>query len=338
MPPSSFSARLRAKGVSVYPGSDLVIGWKDAYNYGFLDTEGGLYTFDEDTLEMHFTAGPGLYTGVAAIPVAAGEPLGKNYEEALAAAEAAGTELDYLAVGYNFILALDDQMIAYYLEHGTLDRVSTYTWPGLDDLLEEARYEVQPEVVTPGRQNFGVKTPYLRGQFLDMPYRETHWYDDYVGKTVSYGLMGGYTDGCFRPDGNITLAECLVIACNMHDVYIGRDGVIPQAKPYWYSGYVNYALLNGIIRAGDFRDLEAKATRAQVCYIFANMLPEEAYGKLFGAARFTDVSDSTPYTASIGTLYRAGIIGGYGDSTFRPGNPITRAEVCVMIANILRED
>ncbi|MCR4804963.1 MAG: hypothetical protein K5981_04850, partial [Clostridia bacterium] len=151
------SARLRSKSLSVYPGSDLVIAWKDMYQYGFIDTEGGLYTFDKDTLEMHFTAGPGLYTGVAAIPVAAGDPLGKTYEEALAAANEAGIELDYLALGYNFILALDDDMIAYYLEHGTLDRVSTYAWPGLDDLLEETRYEVQPVIITPGVHNFSIK-------------------------------------------------------------------------------------------------------------------------------------------------------------------------------------
>jgi hypothetical protein len=122
----------------------------------------------------------------------------------------------------------------------------------------------------------------------------------------------------------------------MRDVYDGGSGVIPQAKPYWYSGYVNYALLNGIMRAGDFTDLDAKATRAQVCYIFSRMLPKDAYGKMFGTARFTDVTSSTQYADSIALLYQAGVIGGYPNGAFRPQNTITRAEVCVMIANVLR--
>ena len=52
------TGRMAPFGISVLPGSDLVIGWKDMYTYGFLDIAGGLYSFDNDTLIMHFTAGP----------------------------------------------------------------------------------------------------------------------------------------------------------------------------------------------------------------------------------------------------------------------------------------
>ncbi|MBQ1580652.1 MAG: hypothetical protein IIZ86_05945, partial [Firmicutes bacterium] len=106
----AITGRLQPYGISVLPGSDLVIGWKDMYTYGFLDISGGLYSFDNETLIMHFTAGPGLYTGIAAIPVSADPGDERLYEEAVRDAEAAGEELDYLPVGFNFVLVLNDEM------------------------------------------------------------------------------------------------------------------------------------------------------------------------------------------------------------------------------------
>ena len=47
------------------------------------------------------------------------------------------------------------------------------------------------------------------------------------------------------------------------------------------------------------------------------------------------MNSRTPFRSDINELYKAGVIGGYEDGTFRPENTITRAEVCVMISNIL---
>ena len=270
------TGRMAPYGISVLPGSDLVIGWKDMYTYGFLDIAGGLYSFDNDTLIMHFTAGPGLYTGVAAIPVSADPGDERVYEQAAREAEEAGEELTYLPVGFNFVLVLNDEMIDYFLENGKLEKVSSYEWPGLKTLIEDARYEIQPPKPETGMARFKVQKTYLRGQYLDLPYYLTNWFDPYVAKVTRYGLMGGYTDGTFRPNGGITLAECLVIASNMRDIYNGGDGTFPSGTSPWYTVYVNYAIRQGIIQEGDFEDYNVPATRAEVAYIFAHALPDGA--------------------------------------------------------------
>ncbi len=54
-----------------------------------------------------------------------------------------------------------------------------------------------------------------------------------------------------------------------------------------------------------------------------------------GRPAFSDVGARTAYRADIQTLYQAGVIGGYEDGTFHPDDPVTRAEVCVMISNII---
>lgn len=329
------TANLKPYGIRVYPGSDLVIGWKDLYTYGFLDIQGGLYSFDNDTMIMHFTAGPGLYTGVAAIPVTDDLEDIRNYEQAAREAEEAETELPYLPIGYNFILVLNDEMIDYFLANGRLEKTATYDWPGLRELIESARYEIKPAEPSTGFSNFQIRKSYIRGQYLDMPYYESYWYDDFVSKCTSYGLMGGYRDGTFRPEGNITLAECLVIACNMRDIYGGGNGTFPSGTTPWYNVYVNYALRQGILQENDFDDYDRPATRGEVAYIFANALPEDALTGIQRSPRFSDVMGSTPYRNAIIDLYRAGIITGYEDGTFRPSNPITRAETCVIITNLI---
>ncbi len=331
----ALTARLTPYGISVLPGSDLVIGWKDMYTYGFLDMQGGLYSFDNDTMVMHFTAGPGLYTGVAAIPVSADPGDERTYEQAVREAEEAGTEIEYLPVGYNFILVLNDEMLNYFLENGRLEKVSSYDWPGLKELIEGARYEIQPAKPETGMALFKIKKSYIRGQYLDMPYYMSNWYDEYVAKCTSYGLIGGYRNGTFCPGGSITVAECLVIASNMRDIYNGGDGTFPAGGTPWYSVYVSYATRQGIIAEGDFAEYNVPATRAQVAHILAHALPEGVLKEVYGRARFSDVMSGTPYRSDINTLYKAGVIGGYEDGTFRPENTITRAEVCVMISNIL---
>ena len=182
---------------------------------------------------------------------------------------------------------------------------------------------------------FKIKRSYIRGQYLDMPYYMTNWFDEYVAKCTSYGLMGGYSNGTFQPGGSITVGECLVIASNMRDIYNGGDGTCPAGGTPWYSMYVSYATKQGIIEDDDFEDYSAPATRAQVAHIFANALPSGVLKEVYGRARFSDVNSRTPFRSDINELYKAGVIGGYEDGTFRPENTITRAEVCVMISNIL---
>ena len=48
---------------------------------------------------------------------------------------------------------------------------------------------------------------------------------------------------------------------------------------------------------------------------------------------FTDVNENTWYASAIGYAKLMGIIDGYGDGTFRPGNPITRAEASRILAD-----
>jgi kumamolisin len=49
-----------------------------------------------------------------------------------------------------------------------------------------------------------------------------------------------------------------------------------------------------------------------------------------GGPHFTDVAADSTFYQYIETLYNAGIISGYSDGTFRPGNPVTRGQLSKM--------
>ena len=55
-------------------------------------------------------------------------------------------------------------------------------------------------------------------------------------------------------------------------------------------------------------------------------LEEPAMGK-----HFKDVPDNAWFANAVNCLYEAGLIGGYEDGTYKPNNPVTRAEIAVLL-------
>lgn len=68
-------------------------------------------------------------------------------------------------------------------------------------------------------------------------------------------------------------------------------------------------------------------TRAEVATIFFRLLTDESREAYFTTdCDFTDVNGGAWYANTVATLSNAGILAGYPDGSFRPNDPITRAE------------
>ncbi|MDY3954259.1 MAG: S-layer homology domain-containing protein, partial [Anaerovoracaceae bacterium] len=77
-----------------------------------------------------------------------------------------------------------------------------------------------------GFANFRVVNNYSIGQFSDV--LPTSWYAENVQKAYEYGLVKGVDATSFNPNGNITVAETLALACRLYDIYNGGDGNFAQ--------------------------------------------------------------------------------------------------------------
>jgi len=167
-------------------------------------------------------------------------------------------------------------------------------------------------------------------QFSDI----SGWAVSVIQTCYEYGLMNGKGEGTFAPKGNLTVAEALVMACRVHEIYNTGASTLTNGSP-WYQPYVDYAISRGIITAEDFSAYNVNVTRAQMAYIFAGALPAAEFTVLNNVPTLPDVTADTTYSKEIFALYAAGILTGsdaYG--TFKPADSITRQEAAAIIARV----
>ena len=145
----------------------------------------------------------------------------------------------------------------------------------------------------------------------------------------------GYPDGTFGPENNMTRAEVAQMFYNLlldQDVEITKtfDDVPANA---WYAKAVNtLASLDIISGVGDNKfEPERSITRAE----FTAMAMKFAVGGEEGENIFSDVDEDDWFYEDVVNSIQYGWIHGYGDGTFRPNNPITRAEVTAIVNNML---
>ena len=101
----------------------------------------------------------------------------------------------------------------------------------------------------------------------------------------------------------------------------------------WYTKAVNtLASLDIISGVGDNKfEPERSITRAE----FTAMAMKFAVGGEEGENIFSDVDEDDWFYDAVVNSIQYGWIHGYGDGTFRPNNPITRAEVTAIVNNML---
>lgn len=183
-----------------------------------------------------------------------------------------------------------------------------------------------------GLSNFVKQNTYVDGQFTDVPSFE--WYAESVRNAYELDLVKGVSDTIFRPDGNLTIAEALALACRLHSIYYTGSGEFQQGSP-WYQVYVDYAINSGIITEGTYSNYNVVATRAQFASIFAKALPNDALKAINTVSAIPDVPTSASYANAVYLLYNAGILTGNDEyGTFNPERTIKRSEVSAIVSRM----
>ena len=161
------------------------------------------------------------------------------------------------------------------------------------------------------------------------------WYYDDVYLSVLYGLMRGVTTSSFRPDAPLTVAQTLMIAARVRDLYDGGTGEIPQDSDPWYAAAVRFCTEHGIIAPGDFPEPDRAASRAEVAYILARTLPASELNAITSADAISDVAPDDPHAAEIYSLYRAGILTGDDTGAFHGSETIRRCEAAAILVRLI---
>ncbi len=91
--------------------------------------------------------------------------------------------------------------------------------------------------------------------------RSSDWFDEYIGYAKEEGIVGGYSDGTFKPDQTVNLAEALKITFGVYKIPLWQGETDPWYKKYMDKGYELGLIGRGLIGA------DQKLTRAELADI-----------------------------------------------------------------------
>ncbi len=162
-----------------------------------------------------------------------------------------------------------------------------------------------------------------------------HWASEYLDFLKTKGIIQGYAGGDLAPDKPVTRAELLKMVMQAHGFQ--NTGTVTEtsfkdvAKTDWFVRYVEGAYDLGIAEGysdGTFKP-NTSVNRAEAMKILLKAFDVPLTGY---EGTFPDVGQNDWFAIYVGTAYELGLVGGYLDGTFKPGNLMTRGEAAKIIA------
>ena len=173
------------------------------------------------------------------------------------------------------------------------------------------------------------------GYFVDVP--ENAWYYEYVNTAVELGIVNGRDDGLFIPDDGVTCAEAVKMAACAH-AFMHSINISETGTDKWYDKYYNYCRDWQIIEPHVKLDMDKKATRAEVAYLFSRIDKTGMYINEVPITDIPDVDGNTPYYHEILDMYEMGAATGDQTMAFHPNDGIKRSEAAAMAVRMVCYD
>jgi hypothetical protein len=214
--------------------------------------------------------------------------------------------------------------VAHYPAQGTPTPTTTPAPPTATATVDPPTLTPVPPTETPEP---GTPTP------CAIAFSDVHP-SDYFYQAVQYlacrGVVTGYSDGTFRPytnttRGQLTKIVTLAIGWNINTAGGPHFTDVPVGSTFY--DYVETAYNHSVISGyadGTFRPGN-NVTRGQLAKII-----RLAWGwplNTAGGPHFSDVPAGSTFYGDVETCFNRGVISGYSDGTFRPGNSATRGQI-----------
>ena len=176
-----------------------------------------------------------------------------------------------------------------------------------------------------------------------------HWAREAVNDMGSRLVISGYGNGTFAPDKNITRAEFAAVIVSALGLKpgTGKKPFNDISSAAWYTPYIETAYEYGIISGygnGIFGPMDM-ITREQAMAMIAKTMKltslkvefdgQEAQKLLAGFKDSANISAWAEY--SISECVKSGIVSGKEGKRLAPKDNITRAEVAVIVRNLLQK-
>lgn len=176
--------------------------------------------------------------------------------------------------------------------------------------------------------------PAFAADFTDT---EGHWAEHQIDLVAEAGIVGGYADGSFRPNNNITREQFAKVVANfMGYTEKGDVSVFPDVDPEGVlTPYVALCVKAGVLGGYSDGTMRPKQpiTREQAAAMLCRAFRLHTDGL---STSFKDKANITPkLDCEVAALELTGLILGYPDGSFRPKDNLTRAQMMVIISRLL---
>ena len=159
---------------------------------------------------------------------------------------------------------------------------------------------------------------------------DAYWAANVIEQMKEANILDGYEDGSFRPENSLTRAECAKILSCIAKLPEGNSVYDDVSENAWYYDYV--ANSGKYFNADENFEPDRKITREEFATATAKVLGLSESEK---ALEFSD-SDKIKNQGIISAAVENGFISGFEDNTFRPADPLTRAQCCSMLARAFK--
>ncbi len=164
-----------------------------------------------------------------------------------------------------------------------------------------------------------------------------HWAESSIQFVAEQGWITGYSDRTYKPNNPLTRAQAATVMVNFlhlkptdamhsfHDV----------SQTFWARQSIILVAQNGVMNGTDqnWFSPNTSITRAQMVQILYNARQYRTPSS-WTQSDFSDIPHGHWALTAIETMRSEGIINGYGDGTFRPNEPITRAQMAAILKKV----
>lgn len=179
------------------------------------------------------------------------------------------------------------------------------------------------------------------------PDLDQHWAQPVIEKLAKRSLLTGYPDGQFHPGKAISRAEFAVIIARTIPAYAVSSPSPHQpefsdisAADWFHDDVLKLAMLGIICGTGeDFFQPHKPVQRQEAAQMVLNWMCLEGWlleHEDDGKSAFTDEKDISNWAQKAVTLLnKQNILCGYPDSSFRPVQPLSRAEAALLVYKVM---
>ena len=216
------------------------------------------------------------------------------------------------------------------------DRLAVYalqpdgTWAFLPTAVDGTAGTVTAAVYAPET----VAALAATANFSDVP--SGYWAAPGIDATLAAGVVTGFPDGTFQPDGPLTRAEFTVMLARALRLApaSGPSPFTDLPQGAWYAAAVDAAAQAGLVQgvSATAFDPDAALTREQLAVLLSRALGLSATGTV----TFTDAATIDAWAAAaVQAAAAAGYLQGYPGGNFEPQAGATRAQAAVVLAAVL---